>query len=267
MRLRADPDGAWRRQLPRPFSDAALACRFSATDGQRARARIGRSLAPAERRHLRAHDARGQVRRLGRAARSARAQRRRAAARHRLRPRRGPADGRQAAREGGPSASTSGAPRINRAMPNRSPARTRPSRAWQGGLSFIPPTCVSLPFEDDSFDVVVSSLAIHNVPGAGERAKALHEAARVLKRGGKLVIADIRHTRVLRRRARGLRVDDHRSPIARQFASGTPSAHGPRPASSSRSSHRNTGHNAGAVSTPGRLLFLNDCIAAFLSQK
>src|SRR6266851_3900831 len=50
-----------------------------------------------------------------------------------------------------------------------------------------------LPFDDGSFDMVVSSLAIHNVPGAGERARAVCEAARVLKKGGKLVIADIRH--------------------------------------------------------------------------
>jgi arsenite methyltransferase len=42
-----------------------------------------------------------------------------------------------------------------------------------------------LPFEDGSFDVIVSSLAIHNVRGAGERAKAVREAARVLKRGGR----------------------------------------------------------------------------------
>jgi ubiquinone/menaquinone biosynthesis C-methylase UbiE len=63
--------------------------------------------------------------------------------------------------------------------------------------------------------VVVSSLAIHNVPGAGERARALREAARVLKKRGKLAIADIRHTRV-RRRARGLRAEDHRAPIARR---------------------------------------------------
>jgi arsenite methyltransferase len=53
-----------------------------------------------------------------------------------------------------------------------------------------------LPFEDESFDVVVSSLAIHNVPAAAERAKALREAARVLKRGGRLMIADIRHVPV-----------------------------------------------------------------------
>ena len=49
-----------------------------------------------------------------------------------------------------------------------------------------------LPFGDDSFDVVVSSLAIHNVSGAGERARALREAARVLKKDSKLAIADIR---------------------------------------------------------------------------
>jgi arsenite methyltransferase len=52
-----------------------------------------------------------------------------------------------------------------------------------------------LPFDDRAFDVVVSSLAIHNVPGAGERAKAIREMARVLKVGGKLAIADIRYTR------------------------------------------------------------------------
>jgi arsenite methyltransferase len=70
-----------------------------------------------------------------------------------------------------------------------------------------------LPFDDGSFDVVLSSLAIHNVPGAGERAKALREAARVLKHGGKLAITDIRHTRAYARElaACGLTITDNRS--------------------------------------------------------
>ena len=70
-----------------------------------------------------------------------------------------------------------------------------------------------LPFEDGSFDVVVSSLAIHNISGAGERAKAVREAARVLKSGGKLAIADIRHTRAYATEleACGLRITERRS--------------------------------------------------------
>jgi ubiquinone/menaquinone biosynthesis C-methylase UbiE len=70
-----------------------------------------------------------------------------------------------------------------------------------------------LPFGDGSFDVVVSSLAIHNVHGAAERAKALREAARVLKKGGKLAIADIRHTDAYARElaACGLEITERRS--------------------------------------------------------
>jgi SAM-dependent methyltransferase len=70
-----------------------------------------------------------------------------------------------------------------------------------------------LPFDAGSFDVVVSSLAIHNVSGAGERAKALREAARVLRRGGKLAIADIRYTRAYASEleACGLKITERRS--------------------------------------------------------
>src|SRR4051794_13314820 len=50
----------------------------------------------------------------------------------------------------------------------------------------------ALPFEDNSFDVVVSSLAIHNIGGRAGREKAIDEAVRVLRPGGRLLIADIR---------------------------------------------------------------------------
>jgi arsenite methyltransferase len=51
-----------------------------------------------------------------------------------------------------------------------------------------------LPFADDSFDVVLSSLAIHNIADAAGRARAVEQAARVLRPGGRLVIADFRAT-------------------------------------------------------------------------
>ncbi len=53
----------------------------------------------------------------------------------------------------------------------------------------------ALIFDDNSFDVVVSSLAIHNIRGRAGREKAIDEAVRVLRPGGRLMIADIRGTR------------------------------------------------------------------------
>ena len=45
-----------------------------------------------------------------------------------------------------------------------------------------------LPFPDGSFDVVVSSLAIHNIHSNEARAQAVTEAWRVLKPGGRIAI-------------------------------------------------------------------------------
>ena len=53
----------------------------------------------------------------------------------------------------------------------------------------------ALPFEDSSFEVVVSSLAIHNISGRAGREKAISEAVRVLRPGGRLLILDVRGTR------------------------------------------------------------------------
>src|SRR5882672_5793630 len=52
-----------------------------------------------------------------------------------------------------------------------------------------------LPFDNASFDVVLSSMALHNIYNAGERQTAVREIARVLKSGGRVLIVDVRHTR------------------------------------------------------------------------
>src|SRR6516165_1372432 len=49
----------------------------------------------------------------------------------------------------------------------------------------------SLPFESDSFDLVVSNIAIHNIKGRLGREKAIEEAVRVLRPGGRVMIADL----------------------------------------------------------------------------
>ncbi|MBD8900052.1 class I SAM-dependent methyltransferase [Rhodanobacter sp. DHG33] len=51
-----------------------------------------------------------------------------------------------------------------------------------------------LPYADASFDVIVSSLAIHNLPTETDREQAVREIARVLKPGGRLALLDFRHT-------------------------------------------------------------------------
>jgi ubiquinone/menaquinone biosynthesis C-methylase UbiE len=56
----------------------------------------------------------------------------------------------------------------------------------------------ALPFADSSFDVVVSSVAIHNISRRADREKAIEEAVRVLRPGGRLMIADVRATRQYR---------------------------------------------------------------------
>jgi arsenite methyltransferase len=53
----------------------------------------------------------------------------------------------------------------------------------------------ALPLADDSVDVIVSSLAIHNIAGRADRRRALDQAVRVLRPGGQLAVADLWETR------------------------------------------------------------------------
>jgi arsenite methyltransferase len=50
-----------------------------------------------------------------------------------------------------------------------------------------------LVYPDNHYDVVISSLAIHNIPDEAERDQAIREMWRVLKSGGRLLIYDLYH--------------------------------------------------------------------------
>jgi arsenite methyltransferase len=59
-----------------------------------------------------------------------------------------------------------------------------------------------LQFPDGSFDLVVSNLAIHNLPDNDARRSAIDEAVRVLRPGGHVVIADLGFTKLYAKRFR-----------------------------------------------------------------
>ncbi|WP_433435899.1 class I SAM-dependent methyltransferase [Nonomuraea sp. CA-141351] len=67
-----------------------------------------------------------------------------------------------------------------------------------------------LPFGDGAFDVIVSSLAVHNIPDAEGRAQAVREAHRVLRPGGLMLLADFQHTVAYEDTLRSLGVVDVR---------------------------------------------------------
>jgi len=66
----------------------------------------------------------------------------------------------------------------------------------------------ALPFPDGTFDLIVSSLAIHNIRTNADRRRAIAEGFRVLKPGGRMVIADIRATATYESALRALGASD-----------------------------------------------------------
>jgi ubiquinone/menaquinone biosynthesis C-methylase UbiE len=57
---------------------------------------------------------------------------------------------------------------------------------------------VSMSFADNTFDIVISNLCLHNIYNKEERKKACDEISRVLKKGGTAIISDFRHVKEYR---------------------------------------------------------------------
>jgi ubiquinone/menaquinone biosynthesis C-methylase UbiE len=58
-------------------------------------------------------------------------------------------------------------------------------------VSFQKASAASLPFEDGSFDVVVSNLVFHEVKAVADKTLPIKEALRVLRKGGCFVFQDL----------------------------------------------------------------------------
>lgn len=78
-----------------------------------------------------------------------------------------------------------------------SPAATLKNAELEGvaeDVSLITADMARLPFPDTTFDVALSNLALHNLPPEGRR-RAVEEAVRVVRPGGRVVLVDLGFTR------------------------------------------------------------------------
>ena len=58
-------------------------------------------------------------------------------------------------------------------------------------VTFQKASAAALPFDDDSFDALVSNLVFHEVSGVKDKKEPLREALRVVKKGGPFVFQDL----------------------------------------------------------------------------
>jgi len=57
-------------------------------------------------------------------------------------------------------------------------------------ITFAKASASALPFEDESFDIVISNMVFHEVADAKDKREVIKEALRVLKKGGQFVFQD-----------------------------------------------------------------------------
>ena len=58
-------------------------------------------------------------------------------------------------------------------------------------VTFERANAVSLPFDEETFDVVISNLVFHNVSDVRDKTKLIQEALRVVKKGGSFIFQDL----------------------------------------------------------------------------
>jgi SAM-dependent methyltransferase len=92
-------------------------------------------------------------------------------------------------------------------MGSNSPAATQQNLALEGVASrctILSVAAQQMPFPDNTFDVIVSNLCLHNIYDHQTRTEALKQIARVLKPGGIALLSDYKHTREYTRTLRSL---------------------------------------------------------------
>lgn len=89
-------------------------------------------------------------------------------------------------------------------MPCSNPVRTSARPARTESIRATPKRSRLPDFDDDSFDVIVSNVAIHNIGTREGRDQAIDEAWRVLRPDGWLRIADISKSRQYQQRLAAL---------------------------------------------------------------